>query len=141
VSDQQKLPEQGLKADMQGKSGAPGKVIFAHLTLLVLSGILTWVFGHSMTLSFHQSMLIVGPGSVREHSAMALADCGQAAVPALIRALKDEELSVRNKAGFALGQIGKKASAAIPALKKCLKDPSVNVCANAKDALAHITKK
>jgi HEAT repeat protein len=59
--------------------------------------------------------------SVRVTAAMALGNMGaaaQEAVPALIRALKDQDSQVRNWAATALGSIGPAAESAVPALKR-----------------------
>jgi len=45
-----------------------------------------------------------------------------AAIPALIKALDDENPEIRHNAVWALGQIGPPAKSAIPALEKCLDD-------------------
>jgi HEAT repeat protein len=46
----------------------------------------------------------------------------KAAVPVLIRALKDQEAEVRRRAANALGKIGEEAKAAVPALIVALTD-------------------
>src|SRR5262245_11249736 len=61
----------------------------------------------------------------------------RAAVPALIKALTDEDAQVRSQAAAALGEIGKEARPAVPALLKALNDPAVR--ARAVSALGSIS--
>ena len=62
----------------------------------------------------------------------------EAAIPALIRALKDQDVGVRSSAAWALGRIGKSAEAAIPTLIQVLKGQDVSVRKNAAYALMKI---
>ena len=60
------------------------------------------------------------------------------AVPALAKALQDEEAFVRWAAAFALSLIGAASEAALPALIEALKDEEENVRSQALDALNKI---
>ena len=71
------------------------------------------------------------PG-VRRHAAEALGRIGPAAVPALIRALKDRHHLVRSSAAHALGGLG---PATLPALIRALKDKDKGVRQHAAQAL------
>ena len=75
---------------------------------------------------------------VRIQAALALAQIGPPAVPALIEALADEEPWVRAQAAHALGTIGSPARDAVPALTQALKDPQANVRSKAAFALGEI---
>ncbi len=59
-------------------------------------------------------------GYVRYGAVRALGSIGEAAVPALVKAL--DQRNVRNAAVFQLGNLGPKAKAVVPALEKLLKD-------------------
>jgi vesicle coat complex subunit len=75
---------------------------------------------------------------VRTEAASALGQIGQPAVPALIAALKDQDSEVRSQAALALGQIGKEAKDAVPALIVALKNESWLVRYRAASALGEI---
>jgi HEAT repeat protein len=68
----------------------------------------------------------------------ALSRLGQAAVPELIRALKDEDWQVRNQAAVALGVIGPEARAAVPALSELLQDEDKYLRSNAATAVGKL---
>ena len=70
-----------------------------------------------------------------------LVNLGQAAVPALINALQNQDSAVRNGAAVALGKIGKDANEAVPALKKALDDQDFQVRSSAMQALGFIDRK
>jgi HEAT repeat protein len=74
------------------------------------------------------------------HAEAALAKSGQAAVPALVTALKAEEALAREKAARTLGAIGETAAAAAPALAKTLEDKEKEVRLAAAKALWNISK-
>jgi HEAT repeat protein len=76
--------------------------------------------------------------SVRWKAADALVSIGKTAVPALIEALKDKDSEVRREAAAALGKI--KDPQAAPALCEALKDENVSVRWKAADALVSIGK-
>jgi HEAT repeat protein len=61
-------------------------------------------------------------------------------VPALIEALKDKSINVRQNAAFALGGIGPAAKDAVPALSEALKDHEAIVSSAAEGALKSISK-
>jgi HEAT repeat protein len=77
-------------------------------------------------------------GWVRHEAASALGQIGKTAVPALIAALKDKDGWVRYEAASALGQIGKEAKDAVPALIVALKDRDSWVRSEAASALGQI---
>jgi hypothetical protein len=78
-------------------------------------------------------------GSVRRKSAQkALIDISKAAVPALIRALSDEDRDICRKAAIVLGNIGPAAQDAVPALIKTLSHWHMSVRAQAAWALGQI---
>src|SRR5262249_49934949 len=58
----------------------------------------------------------------QQEAVEALSRLGQAAVPELIKALKDDDWQVRNQAAVALGAIGPQAKAAVPALIDVLQE-------------------
>jgi HEAT repeat protein len=62
------------------------------------------------------------------------------AVPALVQALDDAEISVRSTAAMALGFVGPDATAAIPALQAKLKDADIGTRIVSAEALWKITK-
>jgi HEAT repeat protein len=62
------------------------------------------------------------------------------AVPALIRALSDDDKVVRKYAALALARAGESAQPAIPVLKECLNDPDAEVADAARCALKEIQK-
>jgi HEAT repeat protein len=62
-------------------------------------------------------------------------------VPALVKALKDEDAEVREKVALALLNIGPNAEAAIPALEEACKDNNADVREAAEMALKEIRKK
>jgi hypothetical protein len=64
----------------------------------------------------------------------------QSAVPALTRALKDDDKVVRKYAALALAKAGESARPAIPALQACLNDPDGDVAKAAQCALNEINK-
>jgi len=79
--------------------------------------------------------------NVRVSSAETLGRIGrgaEAAIPDLVRVLKDQDVSVRANVAYALGSIGRGAEAAIPALVRVLKDQDVSVRANMAHALMEI---
>lgn len=75
---------------------------------------------------------------VRKEVIRALGRMGPAAVPDLVRALKDTPVFVRHGAAYALGLIGPEAGEAVPDLGRLLKDPDAGVRAVAAAALAEI---
>jgi HEAT repeat protein len=78
---------------------------------------------------------------VREEAAVRLARLGpeaEPAVPALIRATKDDSEFVRFFAIEALGAIGPQAKVAVPMLTPLLADRNLGLRASARNALAHI---
>jgi len=78
----------------------------------------------------------------RNNAAYSIARMGpaaKAAVPALIRALKDPEAAVRFPVCIALREIGPEAREAVPALTEALEDRSDDVAAMARRALIKIT--
>ncbi len=77
-------------------------------------------------------------GEVRQNIAVAIANLGEAAVPALIEALGDEKAERRAGAAAALGQIRPAAQSAIPALLKAVKDKDEIVRRHASYALSRI---
>lgn len=64
----------------------------------------------------------------------------EAAVPALIEALADQDERVRYGAATSLGAIGLKADQAIPALSHAVSDASIVVATHAVEALGHLGK-
>ncbi len=62
----------------------------------------------------------------------------EAAVPALVVVLGDDNWSVRSSAASALGRIGPAAEAAVPALSEALKDDDTDVRSSAASALGRI---
>jgi HEAT repeat protein len=60
-------------------------------------------------------------------AAIALANIGPPAVPALVEALKDKRAQARRAAAFGLGMIGAGAKEAVPALGAALDDPDQQV--------------
>ena len=75
---------------------------------------------------------------VRVDSADALGTMGEAAVPGLIELLYDPGYQVRHYSAFALGQIGPPALAATPALLKCAGEENADVRSAALYALSRI---
>ncbi|MBE0415655.1 MAG: HEAT repeat domain-containing protein [Dehalococcoidia bacterium] len=75
---------------------------------------------------------------VRTDAAFALGRLGAAAVPALIEALKEEEERMRAEAAFALGEIGRDAKSAVLALIEALNDEKEDVRREAAWALEKI---
>jgi len=59
-------------------------------------------------------------------------------VPALIKALEDDDSEVRKRAAWAIGQIGPGAKDAVPALIEAFRDENTVVRWNAVEALKHI---
>jgi HEAT repeat protein len=77
---------------------------------------------------------------VRARSAKVLAQLGaQEAVPALARALSDEEPAVRFRAAKALGDLGVQDTETLNALERLLDDPVRGVRKAAKRALRRLT--
>jgi len=74
----------------------------------------------------------------REAAAKSLGDLGQATVPALIKALEDQNSFVRRSAALALGRIGPSARAAVPTLVRGCKDKEEIVRGAAAKALGEI---
>jgi vesicle coat complex subunit len=60
------------------------------------------------------------------------------AVPALVEALKDSDLDVRQAVALAVGRIGSEAASAVPALRDAVKDSSPAVSEAATLALGRI---
>jgi len=78
---------------------------------------------------------------LRVKSALNLAHAGPGAIDALdslIKALKDENATVRKHSAWAISKLGPAAKAAIPALKEALDDPDKGVVFNVKQALKKI---
>jgi HEAT repeat protein len=73
--------------------------------------------------------------TVYSKAIFALARAGKPAVPALIEALKSENSQVREGAAEVLGEIGKDAKTAVPQLKDLLKDNAPHVRVQAAMAL------
>ncbi|MGA9771981.1 MAG: HEAT repeat domain-containing protein [Blastocatellia bacterium] len=70
---------------------------------------------------------------------MTLGNIGSSqALPAITRALEDDDPCVRSAAARSLIDIGGEARSAISALRKALSDPDLDVCAGAAKALAGI---
>jgi HEAT repeat protein len=81
-----------------------------------------------------------GIGLVRVKAATELGRLGEKrAIPALIEALKDPNMALRNNAAFALGEIG--AEEAVPRLIDLLRDPEERVRKSAIKALGMIRAK
>ncbi|MBL8794487.1 MAG: HEAT repeat domain-containing protein [Planctomycetia bacterium] len=74
-------------------------------------------------LSHWQRQLDHADAAKRRSAAFALGKLNREAVPALVRALADDDKAVAESAAFALGEIGTSAIAALPALLKFLNDP------------------
>lgn len=73
-------------------------------------------------------------GMIRQVTADALAQCGNAAIPALVEVLRfGEEQGARSRAAYALGKIGTMETAS--ALYRCLNDPNYLVHTYAYEAL------
>jgi len=68
----------------------------------------------------------------------ALIECGESAVPCLVRGLGGTDESVRLRAARAAGEIGPAAAAAVPSLLRALRDVSEAVRAAAAEALGRI---
>jgi HEAT repeat protein len=98
----------GQEANIGVKSGN-AKRIFGVVGILLLCGILSWLFVPSVRVIFYQSILIIGPRSARLWSVKQLKDCGEPAVPALISAFKDKEWGINKVAAGSLAVIGEKA--------------------------------
>jgi HEAT repeat protein len=75
---------------------------------------------------------------VREWASEALAAIGSATVPALSAALRDEDWNVRYWAADALGKIGGAAKDAVPALSAAMRDEDKRVRYWAYSALQHV---
>jgi HEAT repeat protein len=73
--------------------------------------------------------------AIATHAAMALVALGQAAVPALVQALRDPDADVRYRVAGALGQLGPAAAAAIAALQRVADDVDPDVRQAVADAL------
>src|SRR5215471_2753189 len=58
----------------------------------------------------------------QQEAVESLSRLGQAAVPELLKALKDDDWQVRNQAAVVLGAIGPEAKAAVPALMDVLQE-------------------
>ena len=76
--------------------------------------------------------------NVRNAAFTIVEECGAAAVPALIEALKDDDADVRSSAADVLGNIGAEAKAAVPALIEALKDDDADVRSSTAYALGNI---
>jgi HEAT repeat protein len=76
--------------------------------------------------------------SVRAQTAVRLKKMGAAAVPELIKALKNEDAYIRMKAADILGSIGLAAKDSVPALIEALKDKNIFVRSKASKALKRI---
>jgi HEAT repeat protein len=147
MPEQQNITDQ--EADSEAKPGKLDKVIFGLVAILLLSG-LSWVFVPSVRVLGYQTILIVGPVSARRWSAEKLGGYGELAVEPLIMALEDKASSVRYKAAWALGKIGRaglldhgpaKAEKAVPALIQALKYKDRDVRYGAAKALGNIGPK
>jgi HEAT repeat protein len=75
---------------------------------------------------------------IRKASLKALVNIGPAAVPALVAALRDSDIWLREGVAKALGEIGSPAAEAVPALAAALNDPEKDVRRNAAQALGGI---
>lgn len=73
------------------------------------------------------------------YSIARMGPAAKSAVPALIKALKDPEPTVRFPVCIALREIGPDAIEAVPALKEALEDRNEDVAAMARRALMKIT--
>lgn len=89
-------------------------------------------------------LLQSGDSKAKEEAAIALAEAGEKAepaVPALIATLKDKDPLIRRLSAYALGEIGPKAASAVPALKEALPDPNRDVVFAVANALRSIDPK
>jgi HEAT repeat protein len=75
---------------------------------------------------------------IRREAAEALGEKKRAALPALSKALNDEDVEVRRVAASSLERIGQEAAPAVPALTKALRDVDGQVRQNATSALSII---
>jgi HEAT repeat protein len=76
---------------------------------------------------------------VRMYCVGALADCGERAVPTLIKALQDSDRVVCSWAITSLGRVGPQAGAAVPHLETLLQAPEAYLREEAAEALKKIT--
>ncbi len=83
----------------------------------------------------------LGDYQKRDEAIEELTERDYESVPALIEALKSENVDVRYYAAFALGNIGEKAASAVPALIAALKDENADVRSSAAYALVNIGEK
>src|SRR5262249_47926997 len=74
-----------------------------------------------------EEMLTGEKGDLRDWAAKGLGKSGGAAVGILTRALKSDDLGVREAAAVALGHVGEGAADAVPALTAALEDPVHNL--------------
>jgi hypothetical protein len=74
----------------------------------------------------------------RREAAASLEKFGPAAVPALVKLLKDKDIGVREAAARGLGHIGPEANSAVPALVELLKHKNTWLRRDAIDALEKI---
>jgi hypothetical protein len=88
--------------------------------------------------SYWLKLLEGGDEPAQQDAVQALSGMGQAAVPELIKALKDDDWQVRNQAAVALGAIGPEAKAAVPALVEVLQDEDKYFRSHAATALGKI---
>jgi HEAT repeat protein len=77
-------------------------------------------------------------GSIRRTAVEALGEKGRAGLPALSKALQDEEAEVRRAAAWSLVRIGRQAAPATPALAKALRDDDPEVRQRVAVALGYI---
>lgn len=99
---------------------------------------------HRQRVKRYASQLSTFDPYVRRIAAEILGQIGnkaEAAMPALIHAMNDEDERVRNGAAFALRWIGEKAEATMPALIDALKDEDERFRQNAAFALGEIGQK
>ncbi len=79
--------------------------------------------------------------AVQNTAVKRISKIGLPAVPALIKALNNENARVRENAAWALKKMGEKTVEAVPALIKALKDEDARVCENSVNALAIMGEK
>jgi len=81
-----------------------------------------------------------GSAEFQRTVALAIAEIGPPALPALTLACEDPNRNVRGGAAFALGEIGRPAEIAWPHLTRLLTDPAPEVRVEAERALRKIAQ-
>jgi len=79
-------------------------------------------------------------GEVRQNIAIALANLGEVALPALVEALTNQSAERRMGAAMAIGQIRPAAKSAVPALVKAMKDSNEGVRRQASYSLSRMVQ-